>query len=186
MDEPEGEHSAVNERKPPVSFPDLSSSSIEREPRVSLGGGSSSSGPAPFDDLPSSDSVDSDSVDSDAGGEEHEGVEALLEAYYMHVDFSFARLAELRDAVEDTEDLAEISLDSQRNALIKIDLVISNATLAVGVFGVVAGAFGMNLPVPLRSDPGAFSEVLIVSAAACSALFLGVLLYLKSQRLLQT
>ena len=188
VDEPEGEHehSAVNERKPPVSFPDLSSSSIEREPRVSLGGGSSSSGPAPFDDLPSSDSVDSDSVDSDAGGEEHEGVEALLEAYYMHVDFSFARLAELRDAVEDTEDLAEISLDSQRNALIKIDLVISNATLAVGVFGVVAGAFGMNLPVPLRSDPGAFSEVLIVSAAACSALFLGVLLYLKSQRLLQT
>ena len=102
MDEPEPEHSAVNERKPPVSFPDLSSSSIEREPRVSLGGGSSSSGPAPFDDLPSSDSVDSDSVDSDAGGEEHEGVEALLEAYYMHVDFSFARLAELRDAVEDT------------------------------------------------------------------------------------
>ena len=186
VDEPEGEHSAVNERKPPVSFPDLSSSSIEREPRVSLGGGSSSSGPAPFDDFPSSDSVDSDSVDSDAGGEEHEGVEALLEAYYMHVDFSFARLAELRDAVEDTEDLAEISLDSQRNALIKIDLVISNATLAVGVFGVVAGAFGMNLPVPLRSDPGAFSEVLIVSAAACSALFLGVLLYLKSQRLLQT
>ena len=153
--------------------------------QVSLGGGSSSSGPAPFDDLPS-DSVDSDSVDSDAGEEEHEGVEALLEAYYMHVDFSFARLAELRDAVEDTEDLAEISLDSQRNALIKIDLVISNATLAVGVFGVVAGAFGMNLPVPLRSDPGAFSEVLIVSAAACSALFLGVLLYLKSQRLLQT
>ena len=185
VDEPEPEHSAVNERKPPVSFPDLSSSSIEREPRVSLGGGSSSSGPAPFDDFPS-DSVDSDSVDSDAGGEEHEGVEALLEAYYMHVDFSFARLAELRDAVEDTEDLAEISLDSQRNALIKIDLVISNATLAVGVFGVVAGAFGMNLPVPLRSDPGAFSEVLIVSAAACSALFLGVLLYLKSQRLLQT
>ena len=54
------------------------------------------------------------------------------------------------------------------------------------VFGVVAGAFGMNLPVPLRSDSGAFSEVLIVSAAACSALFLGVLLYLKSQRLLQT
>ena len=118
--------------------------------------------------------------------EEHEGVEALLEAYYMHVDFSFARLAELRDATEDTEDLAEISLDSQRNRLIKIDLVISNATLAVGVFGVVAGAFGMNLPVPLRSNQGAFGEVLIAAGAACVALFTGVLLYLRSQRLLQT
>ena len=173
---------------PPVSFPDLSTSPIKLEPRRSLSEGSSSDG-VPFDDLSSSSSEeegDSDVGEEREGAEAHEGVEALLEAYYMHVDFSFARLAELRDATEDTEDLAEISLDSQRNRLIKIDLVISNATLAVGVFGVVAGAFGMNLPVPLRSNEGAFGEVLIAAGAACVALFAGVLMYLRSQRLLQT
>ena len=145
----------VEPHPPPVSFPDLSMSPIKLEPRRSLSEGSSSDG-VPFDDLSSSEVEDSDVGEELEGVEEHEGVEALLEAYYMHVDFSFARLAELRDATEDTEDLAEISLDSQRNRLIKIDLVISNATLAVGVFGVVAGAFGMNLPVPLRSNQGAF------------------------------
>ena len=172
---------------PPVSFPDLSTSPIKLEPRRSLSEGSSSDG-VPFDDLSSSseEEGDSDVGEEREGAEAHEGVEALLEAYYMHVDFSFARLAELRDATEDTEDLAEISLDSQRNRLIKIDLVISNATLAVGVFGVVAGAFGMNLPVPLRSNEGAFGEVLIAAGAACVALFAGVLMYLRSQRLLQT
>ena len=175
----------VEPHPPPVSFPDLSMSPIKLEPRRSLSEGSSSDG-VPFDDLSSSEVEDSDVGEELEGVEEHEGVEALLEAYYMHVDFSFARLAELRDATEDTEDLAEISLDSQRNRLIKIDLVISNATLAVGVFGVVAGAFGMNLPVPLRSNQGAFEEVLIATGAACVALFTGVLLYLRSQRLLQT
>ena len=175
----------VEPHPPPVSFPDLSTSPIKLEPRRSLSEGSSSDG-VPFDDLSSSEVEDSDVGEELEGVEEHEGVEALLEAYYMHVDFSFARLAELRDATEDTEDLAEISLDSQRNRLIKIDLVISNATLAVGVFGVVAGAFGMNLPVPLRSNQGAFGEVLIATGAACVALFTGVLLYLRSQRLLQT
>ena len=172
---------------PPVSFPDLSTSPIKQlEPRRSLSIEGSSSDGVPFDDLSSSEAEDADVGEELEGVEEHEGVEALLEAYYMHVDFSFARLAELRDATEDTEDLAEISLDSQRNRLIKIDLVISNATLAVGVFGVVAGAFGMNLPVPLRSNQGAFGEVLIAAGAACVALFTGVLLYLRSQRLLQT
>ena len=63
----------------------------------------------------------------------------------MHVDFSHKRLTELRDAIEDTEDLAEINLDSQRNQLIKIDLVLSNGMLSVGIFSMVAGTFGMNL-----------------------------------------
>jgi magnesium transporter len=85
--------------------------------------------------------------------EAHEGVEALLEAYYMHVDFSHKLLSELRDAIEDTEDLAEISLDSQRNQLIKIDLIISNGMLSVGIFSMVSGTFGMNLRTGWESEP---------------------------------
>ena len=78
----------------------------------------------------------------------------VVDRQAQRIDVGQRRVPRGHDTVEDTDDLAEISLDRQRNALIKIDLVISNATLAVGVFGVVAGAFGMNLPVPLRSDPG--------------------------------
>ena len=114
------------------------------------------------------------STPSPASLEAHEGVEALLEAYYMHCDYSFKRLAELRAAVEDTEDLTEISLDSQRNQLIKVDLMLSNGALAVGAFSMVVGIFGMNLPTGLETSREAFSEVLFVSAVACLALFAAV------------
>lgn len=117
--------------------------------------------------------------------EAHEGVEALLEAYFMHIDLSHKRLSELREAIEDTEDLAEIYLDSQRNQLIKIDLLISNGMLSIGLFSMVAGVFGMNLRTGWESQPKAFREVCFISGALCVALFVTVTLYLRSQKLLQ-
>jgi magnesium transporter len=119
------------------------------------------------------------------GPEAHEGVEALLEAYYMHCDYSFKRLNELRGSVEDTEDLAEIKLDSQRNQLIKVDLMLSNGALAVGAFSMVVGVFGMNLPTGLETSREAFSEVLFVSAVACVALFVTVVVLCRRWKLLQ-
>ena len=112
-----------------------------------------------FVEFVDSSSTSSTSSCSRASEDEHEGVEALLEAYYMHVDFSHKRLTELRDAIEDTEDLAEINLDSQRNQLIKIDLILSNGMLSVGIFSMVAGTFGMNLRTGWESQPDAFREV---------------------------
>jgi magnesium transporter len=125
------------------------------------------------------------SVASGAEAEAHEGVEALLEAYYMHCDYSFKRLNELRGSVEDTEDLAEIKLDSQRNQLIKVDLMLSNGALAVGAFSMVVGVFGMNLPTGLETSREAFSEVLFVSAVACLALFVTVVVLCRRWKLLQ-
>ena len=125
------------------------------------------------------------SVASGAEAEAHEGVEALLEAYYMHCDYSFKRLNELRGSVEDTEDLAEIKLDSQRNQLIKVDLMLSNGALAVGAFSMVVGVFGMNLPTGLETSREAFSEVLFVSAVACVALFVAVVVLCRRWKLLQ-
>ena len=103
----------------------------------------------------------------------------------MHIDFSHKRLSELRDAIEDTEDLAEIYLDSQRNQLIKIDIIISNGMLSVGIFSMVAGTFGMNLRTGWESQPRAFTEVCLVSAAVCVVVFVSVTLYLRSKKLLQ-
>jgi magnesium transporter len=103
----------------------------------------------------------------------------------MHCDYSFKRLNELRGSVEDTEDLAEIKLDSQRNQLIKVDLMLSNGALAVGAFSMVVGVFGMNLPTGLETSREAFSEVLFVSAVACLALFVTVVVLCRRWKLLQ-
>jgi magnesium transporter len=45
----------------------------------------------------------------------------------------------------DTEDFVNIELDSQRNQLIKLELVLTTATLCVTIYGVIAGVFGRGL-----------------------------------------
>ena len=72
-------------------------------------------------------------------------VEDLLETYFAHVDGTFAELEALDEFIDDTEDFVNIELDSQRNQLIKLELVLTTATLFVSVYGVVASVFGMNL-----------------------------------------
>ena len=152
--------------------------------RSSRSPSSSSSASSLSSSSSSSSSSKSSTRSSDPDDEAHEGVEALLEAYYMHVDYSHKRLCELRDAIEDTEDLAEISLDSQRNQLIRIDLLLSNGMLAVGMFSMVAGVFGMNLRTGWESDQQAFRDVCFVSGAASVLVFASVVMYLRAKKLL--
>jgi magnesium transporter len=44
-----------------------------------------------------------------------------------------------------TQEVAELMLDSGRNALLALDVQISIATLGVGTGAFVAGVFGMNV-----------------------------------------
>lgn len=54
-----------------------------------------------------------------------EAVEALLEVYFMKSDFLMKRLSVLKDKVEDYEDLINIDLDSRRNDLFKVDILLT-------------------------------------------------------------
>jgi magnesium transporter len=44
-----------------------------------------------------------------------------------------------------TQEVAELILDSNRNALIAMDLRVSIATLGIGVGALASGVFGMNV-----------------------------------------
>ncbi|OMP10591.1 Magnesium transporter MRS2/LPE10, partial [Corchorus capsularis] len=46
--------------------------------------------------------------------------------------------------------------DKVRNQLIQFELLLTTATFVVGIFGLVAGIFGMNFEVPMFEDAGAF------------------------------
>jgi hypothetical protein len=52
-----------------------------------------------------------------------------------------------------TQEVAELILDSNRNALIAMDLRVSIATLGIGVGALASGVFGMNVSV--RREPDA-------------------------------
>lgn len=57
--------------------------------------------------------------------------------------------------MQSTQEIAELMLDSGRNALLALDVKISIATLGVGTGALIAGMFGMNVswrPLDFRSE----------------------------------
>ena len=52
-----------------------------------------------------------------------------------------------------TQEIAELMLDSGRNALLALDVKLSVATLGVGTGAFVVGVFGMNVSIRIRRRP---------------------------------
>jgi len=111
--------------------------------------------------------------------EERESVEALLEAFFIHSEQSKKRLAIMREAVNDTEDMNELNLDQIRNELFRVEVTVTNATFATGLLGAVAGVFGMNLRNSWEDSHVAFILVVVVTVVVSVISFVGIHLYLR-------
>ncbi|KAM7254018.1 hypothetical protein ACFE04_031700 [Oxalis oulophora] len=92
--------------------------------------------------------------------------------------------APLKEYIDDTEDFINIQLDNVRNQLIQFELLLTTATFVVAIFGVVAGVFGMNFPIPLFAHATPFKWVLIISGVSGLIIFVAFLLFFKYKRLM--
>ncbi len=99
-------------------------------------------------------------------------LEDLLETYFTHVDSTHRSLNGLNEYIDDLEDLIEIELDSQRNQLIKLELILTTATLSLTCFSVVVGIFGMNIKNNIENEHDAFLFVAWFGAAGTVGMFL--------------
>ena len=90
-------------------------------------------------------------------------VEDLFETYFTHIDSTFRNLEQLNEYIDDMEDLIEIELDSKRNQLIKLELLLTTGTLCLSGFGVVVGVFGMNIRNGLEGSQSSFELVIVFS-----------------------
>lgn len=118
-------------------------------------------------------------------GHEHEGAEALLEAYYMHAAATQKRAHMLKDLLQSTEAVSSMILDRQRNELIKIDLVVSAALFACSIMSVAGSIFGMNLQSNLETKSGFFVGVILVTSALAAASFVFIIFYCSRKKLFQ-
>jgi magnesium transporter len=84
-------------------------------------------------------------------------------AALVQVEHLLGRLAHLEQQVDATEDLVNIDLDSRRNMLVALDLLVTSITLMLTLVTAVAGVFGMNLKSGLEDADGAFTGVTVVS-----------------------
>lgn len=107
---------------------------------------------------------ETDSSDSDSDVDE---VEYMLETYFMQIDNTYNKLNTLMEYIDDTEDYINIELDSHRNQIIQIDLVLTTATTAVGFVAAIGSIFGMNLANSPSGEDNGFTRFVLVSVLTC-------------------
>lgn len=127
--------------------------------------------------------------DSDEEEEEAvEVVEQLLESYFMQVDNTWNKLQTLTEYIDDTEDYINIQLDSQRNQLIRLDLMLTCFMACMAFITAITSLFAMNAILnPEWPDRMPFAGFLIVSigcAVAAISMFVGVIGYARWKRII--
>ena len=127
--------------------------------------------------------------DSDEEEEEAiEVVEQLLEPFFLQADNTWNKLQTLTEYIDDTEDYVNIQLDSQRNQLIRLDLILTCLSASIAFITAVTSLFAMNVQLsPGSDDNGPYSWFVIVSVCSCAGaivLFLSVMTYSRYKRLI--
>ncbi|ORY24946.1 hypothetical protein BCR39DRAFT_545311 [Naematelia encephala] len=110
---------------------------------------------------------------------DHEQLEMLLESFVKQVEEIVSEIDNTVANMQATQEIAELMLDSGRNALLALDVKISIATLGIGTGALIAGIFGMNLATDLETHPQAFW---VVSGGAT---FIAFIVFLYGVRILR-
>ncbi|KAI0048933.1 cora-domain-containing protein [Auriscalpium vulgare] len=94
---------------------------------------------------------------------DHEELEILLETFSKQVEEIVNEAENTQSNVQSTQEIVELILDSNRNALLALDLKVSIGTLGIGTGALIAGLFGMNLTSHLEENPYAFIGMSVLS-----------------------
>lgn len=97
--------------------------------------------------------------------QDHKDLEDLLETFSKQVEEIVNEVANLDNNVQSTQEIVELIIDSNRNALLALDLQVSIATFGVGTGALTAGVFGMNLTNHMEAHPWAFYGMTFLSGA---------------------
>ncbi|BDA40371.1 magnesium transporter MRS2-B [Coccomyxa sp. Obi] len=124
-------------------------------------------------------------IDDQAERDEEEiaEVEMVLETYFMHIDNTFNKLQTLCEYIDDTEDYINIELDNHRNQLIRLELLLTAATLCIALVGVISGIFGMNLRNTHEDKYNAFILVSSLSSALAILIFIAIVVFCRWKKL---
>lgn len=112
---------------------------------------------------------------------DHDEAEMLLESYLQVVDDLTSKAELLNRAIDDTENLIEIHLDTMQNQLLLVNLLISVISTIFAFGTMIAGIFGMNLALPdaMSTLPSSQYYFYAVATILAIAMPLGLLLLLN-------
>ncbi|PIN16761.1 hypothetical protein CDL12_10589 [Handroanthus impetiginosus] len=89
---------------------------------------------------------------------------------------------QLKEYIDDTEDLINIKLGNVQNHLIQFELLLTAATFVATIFAVVTAVFGMNFEDTIFDKPSTFNWVLIITGIFCAMLYMAFLIYFRHKK----
>ena len=113
-------------------------------------------------------------------------VEELLEHYYATLDHCYDRAKAMEDFIENSERVINIGLDTARNSLIRLELVLTASTFSLTLWEVVGAVLGENVEIPsfMGQNHPAFWYINGATLLACLMVFALIVSYCRSERLL--
>ena len=107
---------------------------------------------------------------------DHEEVEFLLEAYVADLAEIEREATGMIAQIEDSMEVISLHLNSQRNRIIKLSLIMEMLAVTAGVGAVIGGIFGMNLKNGLEDHWSAFYLVTGVTTIIMCCILVGLLI----------
>ncbi|OBZ78278.1 Mitochondrial inner membrane magnesium transporter LPE10 [Grifola frondosa] len=101
--------------------------------------------------------------------DDHDELEVLMESFAKQVEEIVNEAENIQTNVQSTQEIVELILDSNRNALLALDLKVSIWTMGIGVGTLVAGLFGMNLKSHIEENEYAFGLMSVLTVVAAMA-----------------
>jgi len=116
--------------------------------------------------------------------DQHEEAEMMFENYLAQIEDIGNEVSELQNSIDVTQEHVKISLDTQRNQIMRMNLVLTLGTFSTGCAGLISGAFGMNLTNYFEYAPYAFFIATGSMGVSMTAIFSAAYLYCKTRRML--
>lgn len=92
---------------------------------------------------------------------EAEEIESIFDSFVEQVEVLLHRIEEVKENIDDTQEIISLKLGTRRNVIIRFDLVATLVTAFFSLMAVVTGLYGMNIRNSLESHDFAFWVILL-------------------------
>jgi len=121
---------------------------------------------------------------TDAKDIDIEEVESIFESYTDQIERLSYHLGDLKENIDDTQEIIALKLQNRRNSIIRYDLLATLITAVFSLLAVVTGLYGMNIHHNLEQNHLAFWLILGGFVLFFTLFCIIVLGYLKRQKIL--
>lgn len=91
-----------------------------------------------------------------------EEIESIIDSFIEQVEVALHRVEEIKENIDDTQEIVSLKLGTERNIIIRFELVATLITALFSLMAVVTGLYGMNIRNNLENDHVAFWWIVLL------------------------